>query len=197
MYHHLRGTLERKTPAEVVVDVGGVGYSLTIPLSTFERLPAEGGDVRLLTTLVVREDAHRLYGFLRPEERSFFVALQAVSGVGPQVALGIVSSLTLTEFRAAVEGGEARRLQRVKGVGKRLSERLIVELRDRLGDVAADAPMGSASAVDRDAVMALEALGYTRAQADKAVAAVRAQDGAASDARGDAGDLVRRALRLL
>lgn len=193
MYHHLRGTLEHKTPTEAVIDVGGVGYRLTIPLSTYERLPAEGDEVRLLTTLVVREDSHRLYGFLQPEERSFFGLLQSVSGVGPQVALGIVSALPLAEFRAAVAGGDANRLQRVKGVGKRLSERLVVELKDRVGDVGAEAPAGSDTALDRDAVMALEALGFTRAQAAKAVADVRAQP----DAPSDAGDLVRRALRLL
>jgi len=191
--HHLRGTLESKTPAEAVIDVHGVGYRVTIPLSTFERLPAEGQAVHVLTTLIVREDSHRLYGFLRPEERSFFGLLQSVSGVGPQVALGIVSSLPLTEFRAAVAGGDARRLQRVKGVGKRLSERLVVELKDRIGDVGADAPAGSDTALDRDAVMALEALGFTRAQAEKAIADVRSGGADATDA----GDLVRRALRLL
>ena len=193
MFHHLRGTLEHKTPAQAVVDVGGVGYELIIPLSTFERLPPEGAQVQLLTTLIVREDAHRLYGFLRPEERSFFVLLQGVTGVGPQVALGIVSSLPVSEFRAALASGDAKRLQRVKGVGKRLSERLVVELKDRIGDVGADAPAGSETAVDRDAVMALEALGFTRAQAEKAITQVRADDATATDA----GDLVRRALRLL
>jgi Holliday junction DNA helicase RuvA len=193
VFHHLHGTLEQKTPAEAVVDVGGVGYRVTIPLSTFERLPAEGEDVRLLTTLIVREDSHRLYGFLRPEERSFFELLQGVSGVGPQVALGIVSSLSLAEFRAAVSSGEPKLLQRVKGVGKRLSERLVVELKDRIGDIGAEAPAGSDTALDRDAVMALEALGFTRAQAEKAVAQVRAS----GDATGDAGDVVRHALRLL
>ena len=193
MIHHLRGTLQHKTPAQAVVDVSGVGYELTIPLSTFERLPPEGEQVVLLTTLIVREDSHRLYGFLRAEERSFFVLLQGVSGVGPQVALGIVSSLQLSEFRAAIAGGDAKSLQRVKGVGKRLSERLVVELKDRIGDVGADAPAGSDSALDRDAVMALEALGFVRPQAEKAVAQVRAGDASAADA----GDLVRRALRLL
>jgi Holliday junction DNA helicase RuvA len=193
LIHHLRGTLQHKTPAPAVVDVSGVGYELTIPLSTFERLPPEGEQVVLLTTLIVREDSHRLYGFLRAEERSFFVLLQGVSGVGPQVALGIVSSLQLSEFRAAIAGGDAKSLQRVKGVGKRLSERLVVELKDRIGDVGADAPAGSDSALDRDAVMALEALGFSRPQAEKAVAQVRAGDASAADA----GDLVRRALRLL
>ena len=193
MYHHLNGTLERKTPSEAIVDVGGVGYLLTIPLSTFERLPAEGERVRLLTTMVVREDSQRLFGFLRPEERSFFVLLQGVSGVGPQVALGIVSALPLMEFQAAVSGGDAKRLQRVKGVGKRLSERLVVELKDRIGDVAVDAVPGSDTALDRDAIMALEALGFTRAQAEKAITEVRADD----ESTANAGDLVRRALRLL
>jgi len=193
VYHHLNGTLERKSPAQVVLDVGGVGYVVTVPLSTYERLPAEGEPVRLLTTFVVREDSHRLFGFLREEERAFFGVLQAVSGVGPQVALGIVSSMPLVEFRAAVSAGDATRLQRVKGVGRRLSERLVVELKDRLGDVGEDAPQGSATADDRDAVLALEALGFTPAQAERAVAQVRA----GKDSVTDAGDLVRRALRAL
>jgi Holliday junction DNA helicase RuvA len=193
LYNHLRGTLFTKTPAEAVVEVGGVGYLLTIPLSTYEHLPAEGAEVLLLTTFVVREDAQRLYGFVSEAERAFFNVLRGVSGVGPQVALAIVSSMTLMEFRALVSAGNAALLRRVKGVGKRLSERLVVELKDRLGDVGGDAPLGSADANDRDAVLALEALGFTLAQAEKAVANVRAETPEISDP----GDVVRKALRLL
>ena len=193
MYNHLRGTLVTKTPAEAVLEVCGVGYALTIPLSTYEQLPAEGAEAFLLTTFVVREDAHRLYGFVTEAERAFFNVLRGVSGVGPQVALAIVSSMTLMNFRACVSSGDAAQLRRVKGVGKRLSERLVVELKDRLGDVGGDAPAGSPDAGDRDAVLALEALGFTLVQAEKAVAKVRAD---APDI-GDPGDVVRRALRLL
>ena len=193
MIHHLRGTLVKKAPAEAVVEVGGVGYAVTIPLGTYEGLPAEGDEAFLLTTFVVREDSHRLYGFGTDAERAFFDVLRGVSGVGPQVALAIVSSMTLTEFRGAVSGNDAARLRRVKGVGKRLSERLVVELKDRLGDVAADAPAGSADASDRDAILALEALGFTIAQAEKAVAKVRSD----TPDLADPGDLVRAALRHL
>ena len=193
MFHHLRGTLFTKNPAEAVVEVGGVGYLLTIPLSTYEQLPAEGAETMLLTTFVVREDAQRLYGFGTEGERAFFDVLRGVSGVGPQVALAIVSSITLMEFRAAVSAGDSARLRRVKGVGKRLSERLVVELKDRLGDVADDAPVGSTDADDRDAVLALEALGFTLAQAEKAVATVRTN----APEMNDPGDIVRAALRLI
>ncbi len=194
MYHHLRGTLERKTPASAVLDVGGVGYELAIPLGTYERLPAIGAPATLLVTLAVREDSMRLYGFADADERAFFAMLQTVSGVGPQLALGIVSALPYREFRSALVDGDAARLRRVKGVGKRLSERLIVELKDRVGAITAgsDAPTGASSS-ERDAVLALEALGHDRTNAAKAVA----KAAGAGDASLDAGELVRRALQVL
>lgn len=195
MYEHLRGRLERKTPAEAVVDVAGVGYVLSIPLTTYDRLPAEGEGVTLFAELVVREDAHRLFGFATRDERAFFRSLQAVSGVGPAVALQVVSSVTFAEFRDAVVAGDAARLRRVRGIGKKLSERLVVELRDSM---AAIPPQGAAAAapadpVERDALLALEALGFPRAAADEAVAASRRE----GPPPRDAGDLVRRALRHL
>ena len=192
MYHHVRGVLESKTPAEAVVDVGGVGYRLTIPLTTYEKLPATGGEVRLLASLVVREDVQRLFGFLTDAERSFFRLLLSVSGVGPQLALGIVSALPLAEFRAAVLAAEPARLRRVKGIGKRLSERLVVELSDRLERMPGSAPSGMGDA-ERDAVLALEALGHPRRAAEEAVRKLRAGDDAATDAA----DIVRSALRTL
>ena len=133
MYEHLRGRLDTKTPVNAVVDVGGIGFSLSIPLSTFDRLPSTGEGVLLYTDLVVREDAHRLFGFASREERALFRMLLGVSGVGPAVALAIVSDMDLGTFRETIGGGDAARLRRVKGVGKRLSERLVVELRDALG----------------------------------------------------------------
>ncbi len=194
MYHHLRGRLERKSPAEVVLDVGGIGYLLAIPLSTYERLPAEGETVRLLTTFVVREDAHRLYGFATADERAFFALLQTVTGVGPQVALGIVSALPVREFRAAVAAADPTRLRRVKGIGKRLSERLVVELRDRIDVLGASDPVDAEDAAERDAVLALQALGFGPDEARAAVEAARREGDASA---GNAGDLVRRALRRL
>ncbi len=193
MYHHLRGVLDRKTPAEAILDVGGVGYRVTIPLSTYERLPQVGQEVRVLTTLVVREDAHRLFGFATEAERSFFQLLRGVSGVGPQVALGIVSSLRAEEFASAVSTGDSAALRRIKGVGKRLSERLVVELRDRVIDLSPTVAVGGSAGRTHDAVLALEALGFARAPAEKAVR--DAIDDGGDDA--DPGEIVRRALRKL
>lgn len=176
------------------MDVGGVGWDVAIPLSTYDRLPPEGGEVRLFTTLVVREDALRLFGFASEEERTFFLTLQQVSGVGPAVALGIVSSVPLAEFRAAVLAGDSARLRRVRGVGRKLSERLVVELKDALRDLQVPGvPISADDASARDALLALEALGFPRDAAAKAVNDARGDDAAA----GDAGDLVRRALRRL
>ena len=192
MYDHVRGTLARKTPAEAVVDAGGVGYLLAIPLGTYDALPAVGTDVRLLVSLVVRDSSMRLFGFATEAERELFTTLQAVSGVGPLLALSISSTLTYDEVRAAVANGDAAVLRRVKGVGKRLSERLVLELRDRLGAAGGGPlPLGDGAkggTASRDAVMALEALGHDPAAAARAVALHVA------DVPDDAGELVRRAL---
>lgn len=195
MYEHLRGRLERKTPAEAVVDTGGVGWLLTIPLTTYDALPAEGADVRLFAELVVREDSHRLFGFATREERTFFRTLQSVSGVGPSVALQVVSAAPFSEFRDAVLAGDAARLRRIRGIGRKLSERLVVELRDAVQGLpgSAPAPGVPADPVLRDALLALEALGFPRSTAEKAVAACRDERPATSDP----GELVRRALRHL
>lgn len=181
-----------------MIDVGGVGYGLSVSLSTFERLPAAGSAVRLFTVLSVREDAHRLYGFHSHEEREFFLVLTSVSGVGPAVALGILSALPVATLQAAVVSGDAGRLRKVKGVGKRLSERLVVELKDRMRDMAAGASddVGGTPHPDagvKDAVLALEKMGFSHNEAAKAVRTVRDDD---PDC-GDAGELVRRALRVL
>lgn len=193
MYEHVRGRLERKSPAEAVVDAGGVGWLLTIPLSTYEALPREGSEVRLFTELVVREDAHRMFGFASREERTFFRTLQSVSGVGPSVALQVVSAAPFSEFRDAVVSGDAARLRRIRGIGKKLSERLVVELREAMESMPGSSAAGSRSTdtLSRDAELALEALGFPKAAAEKAVAAARAE---APDAT-DAGEIVRRALR--
>ena len=193
MYEYLRGRLERKTPAEAVVETAGVGWLLAIPLSTYEKLPATGADVRLWTELVVREDALRLYGFASLDERTFFRTLQSVSGVGPAVALQIVSSIPFAEFRAAILGGDAARLRRVRGIGKKLSERLVVELRDAVDAAGTSTAPGTADPVARDALLALAALGFPLAAAEKALVECRAETPPA----GDAGELVRRALRRL
>lgn len=193
MFEHLRGVLEHRSPARAVVDVGGVGYDVAIPLSTFEKLPATGSRVHLLVTLVVREDSHRLYGFATRDERDFFTGLQEVSGIGPSVALAIVSSVSWTAFRAAVAAGDAAALRKVRGVGKRLSERLVVELRDKLGPAPAGAADDTPTGAIRDAQLALEQLGFARDAAAAAIAEVRREQTALDDA----GELVRAALKRL
>jgi Holliday junction DNA helicase RuvA len=193
VFEHLRGVLEHRSPARAVVDVGGVGYDVSIPLSTFEKLPATGNRVNLFVTLVVRDDSHRLFGFATRDEREFFTGLQAVSGIGPSVALAIVSSISWAAFRAAVLAGDATALRKVRGIGKRLSERLVVELRDKVGPAdpgaAADAPSGAL----RDAQLALEQLGFPRDAAAAALVGVRREQSALDDA----GELVRAALKRL
>jgi Holliday junction DNA helicase RuvA len=194
VYEHLRGVLEERSPAHAVVDVGGVGFRVAIPLSTYEKLPPAGKPVHLFTVLVVRDDSHRLYGFATKDEREFFVGLQAVSGVGPAVALGIVSSMTWADFRSAVATGDAARLRAVRGIGKRLSERLVVEMKDKVGAAAGPPSAGTpADAASRDAQLALEQLGFAPDAAAEALAKLR-RDAATAD---DAGELVRRALKLL
>jgi Holliday junction DNA helicase RuvA len=194
VYEYVRGVLSERSPAHAIVDVGGVGYAASIPLTTYERLPAVGSTVRLLTVLVVREDSHRLYGFATPDERAFFLELQNVSGIGPAVALSIVSSMTYESFCAAVSSGDAALLRKTRGIGKRLSERMVVELRDRLAPASSPAieAAGAEPAV-RDALLALERLGFARPDAEEAVRAARADEPTAPDA----GELVRRALRRL
>ena len=193
MFEHLRGVLEQKSPARAVVDVGGVGYDVAIPLSTFEKLPAAGSRVQLLVTLVVRDDSHRLFGFATREEREFFTGLQGVSGIGPAVALAIVSSISWAAFRDAVIAGDAAQLRKVRGIGKRLSERLVVELRDKLGPASAGAPAEAPTAAFRDAQLALEQLGFPRDAAAAALADLRR----AEPSIDEAGELVRAALKRL
>lgn len=133
MISHIRGTLVRKQPLLVIVDVGGLGYSINIPLSTFEKLPDKDSSVELLTHLHVREDEMSLYGFQTEDERKMFRLLIAISGIGPKVAIGILSGTGILQLRKAVTEGDVDRLTTIKGIGKKTAQRLIVELRDKLG----------------------------------------------------------------
>ena len=196
MIGRLRGQVVHKRPPQLVVDVSGVGYELEAPMSTFYDLPAVGESVLLFTHLVVREDAHTLYGFAREAERGLFRALLKVSGVGPKVALALLSGMNADEFARCVQREDVASLTRLPGVGKKTAERLIVEMRDRLerldDQVIVDAvrPRGAAvapSAVE-DAVSALIALGYRPPEASRMVRAV-AGEGLASE------DLIRAALK--
>ncbi|SDT93921.1 Holliday junction DNA helicase subunit RuvA [Verrucomicrobium sp. GAS474] len=180
MIAYLNGTLVASLPTQAVVEVGGVGYEVLIPLGTFERLPAPPAPVRLLTHLQVREDAHVLYGFATDEERDLFrLLITHVSGIGPKSALAILSGTSPAQFRAAVVANDLAVLGKIKGVGKKTAERVVVELRDKVG-VSAAWEAASARHTQspaeqqlNDAVLALVALGYTQAAAAKALTAVR------------------------
>jgi Holliday junction DNA helicase RuvA len=164
----LRGKLAVKTPPHLTVDVGGVGYDVEAPMSTFYTLPAVGSDVRLLTHLVVREDAHILYGFGTLEERALFRNLLKVSQVGPKLALSILSGVSVDGFSSIVKLGDAASLTKIPGVGRKTAERLLVEMRDRLdafsGLPAEMAPINGGSKTEGEAWSALVALGYKPAE---------------------------------
>lgn len=193
MYDFLRGRLVRTNGDETVLDVGGIGFRLTVPLSTSSTLPEAEAEVQLLTEFIVREDEQRLFGFATAVERRMFRMLLAVNGVGPSVAIAIVSALSLAEFRGAILTEDGKTLQAVKGVGRRLSQRLIVELKDAMRELEDVGPAPAEGRGVDDAVLALEALGYARRDA---VAAVTKAVDVGADA-GDPGELVRAALRHL
>jgi Holliday junction DNA helicase RuvA len=200
MYAYLRGTLGGKAPGMAVVDIQGVGYRVQIPLSTFYELGDEGSPVMLRITTHVREDAILLYGFYTAAEQELFQHLIGVSGVGPKMAIGILSGMSAPELLAALAEGNAARLQTIPGVGKRTAERLTVDLKDRARKLAiapSDAPEAASSGTARDDVIsALVNLGYPAGQAEKAAAAALADGGGGGD---DAPfeDLLRSALRSL
>jgi len=194
MIAFLEGTLESKNPAQVVLNVNGVGYELLIPLSTYDKLPKPGKNVHILTHFHVREDAQTLYGFSSPAERELFQLLLSVSKIGPKIALSVLSGLAAGELKRAVVEGDKKRLSSISGVGTKMAERMILELRDKLSEgEALEAVAGEDTPGDirsRDAVLALVALGYKQQDARKMLLAVDAGD------EPDLGveDLVRKAL---
>ena len=176
MYHHLSGKLAHKSPAQIVVDVGGVGYELSVPLSTYEKLPAEGETVRLLTHFHVRDDGMRLFGFLSHEERELFRMLLTVSGIGPMLAMAVLSGSSVEAVKSAVLTADSSRLKKIRGIGTKTAERMVLELRDPIARLGGRVSGGEASAgefASRDAVSALVSLGFSRTRADEAVAAAR------------------------
>ena len=175
MIGSLRGRIASKTPPQFTVDVGGLGYELEAPMSTFFHLPAVGEEVRLLTHLVVREDAHVLYAFGTEEERRLFRSLIKVSGVGPKIALALLSGISVPAFAECVQREDIAALTRIPGVGRKTAERLIVEMRDRLstpppGSGTAAGPAGASA--ETEAYGALVALGYRPAEATRLLKAV-------------------------
>ncbi len=182
MIGFLRGRLAAKQPPSLLLDVGGVGYEVDAPMSTFYRLPETGGEVTLYTHLVVREDAHILFGFATEAERALFRALIRVNGVGARMALAILSGLSCEEFHRCIEFGDAATLQRLPGIGKKTAERLIVEMRDRLPQAGDAAPaVSGASDPLAEAAEALVALGFKPAEAGRLLKQVRAEADSVED----------------
>lgn len=191
MIGRLSGVIAEKAPPQVVIDVGGVGYEVDVPMSTFFNLGGLGERAVLLTHLTVREDAHQLFGFLTHEERATFRQLIKISGVGPKMALGLLSGLSVAELAQAVSRQEAGRLTKVPGIGKKTAERLLLELKDKLAPVVGG---GAAAALvvhddQSDILNALLALGYNEREAAAALKQLPAGSGVS--------DGIRQALKLL
>ncbi len=190
MYESIRGRLVSKAPGHAVVETGGLGFRVLVPLSTFERLPASGAEASLWTHLVVREDDWRLFGFATEEERALFRACLGVSGVGPATALALLSGMSARDLRVAVVSGDVTALTRVKGIGKKTAERLVVDLKDAFAaesSVALEPALQTG--IPADAVAALVALGI-----DPSEAAARVRRVSASTSL-ELPDLVRAALK--
>ena len=182
MIGFLRGTVDEKQAPHVVIDVNGVGYDVETPMSSFFNLPALGETVSLRTHLVVREDAHVLYGFLTEQERALFRSLIKVNGVGPKVALGILSGVSVSDFCLWVSDSNVAALVRLLGIGKKTAERLVIDMRDRLPEgtvTTTPPPLGvltqKTSAIE-EAISALVALGYKPQDAEKRARAVASDD---------------------
>ena len=188
MIAYVRGVLTEKDPTRVVVEAVGVGYEVLIPLSTFDRLPKAGGEVKLLTFHCVREDDEILFGFATPAEKELFVKLTAVSGVGPKIALSILSGGSVGELTLAIASGNAKRISSIKGVGKKTAEKICLELQDKVNAIEAlsaaqraGAGKEAAAPVLRDAILALSALGFSEETANKMVGDVVAKQPEAKD----------------
>ena len=174
MIASLHGTLVRKSPTEIVIDVQGVGYGVSIPLSTFEVLGDLNTQVSLFTYLHVREDALQLFGFVSEEERNLFKLLISVTGIGPKMGQSILSGISGAELRNAIIQGNSAMLTSVPGVGRKLAERLVLELRDKIGKVSPGSSLLAASTeaqtqIRSEALLALTSLGYNRAAAERAI----------------------------
>ncbi len=209
MIARLTGKLIECDITEVVVDVGGVGYAVTIPMSTYDKLPRVGEPVTLLTHFHVREDAQVLYGFATAQERQLFrLLMDKVSGIGPKVAVGILSGVDVNAFCQLVAAGDVKGLSKLNGVGKRTAERLVVELKDKVAEIAPAAVLGAAGSATaggasakgpasrdaQDAVAALGTLGFKPEQAQKTVSQLCAELPAAEQ---NVQNLIRRALQIL
>lgn len=192
MLHHLRGTLVAKTPTHVVVECGGLGYLIQISLTTFGQLP-DGGEVKLLLHPVYREDAQLLFGFASGLEREVFLMLNSVSGVGASTARVILSTLRPEEALSVVANGDSGSLQRIKGIGAKTAQRIVVDVRDKAVKLGASSPLAAGGSSARsEALEALLVLGFARPAVEKALSALAAE---AADANVE--DLIKRALARL
>ena len=198
MITFLEGKLVDVLPTQVTVAVQGIGYEVLIPLSSYDKLPPPGGAVKLLTHLAVREDAHVLYGFMTTAERELFrLLIHTVSGIGPKIALNILSGMNVTAFRGAVAEGDVKSLSQISGVGKKTAERIVVELKDKIGPAGAWEASSAQRALSpedqkvNDAVLALMALGFKQIEAHDTVRAAMNALGPQASVE----DLVRASLR--
>jgi len=178
MISFLHGKVVEALPTQVTLDVNGVGYDVLIPLSSFDRIPSPGNEVKLLTHLAVREDAHVLYGFMTSAEREMFrLLINTVSGIGPKIALNVLSGMNVTALRGAVANGDVKALSQISGVGKKTAERIVVELKDKIGApgaweaASAERSLSRADQKANDAVLALMALGFKQIDAHESVRA--------------------------
>jgi len=169
MIAHLRGKLISKHPNQAIVEAGGVGYDVAISVPTFSALPSVGSDVALHIHIHVREDAIALFGFLRADEKQLFEKLITVSGIGPKLAITILSGMPTSDMVGAIRANDYARLTRIPGIGKKTAERMCVELRDKLEGFGAQQAVAAVSAVEQDVISALTNLGYQRTLAEKAV----------------------------
>jgi Holliday junction DNA helicase RuvA len=198
MITFLHGKLVEALPTQVTVDVHGVGYEVLIPLSSYDKLPSPGGEVKLLTHLAVREDAHVLYGFMTAAERDMFrLLISTVSGIGPKIALNVLSGMNVTALRGAVANGDVKALSQISGIGKKTAERIVVELKDKIGAAgaweaaSAQRALSPADQKVNDAVLALLALGFKQVEAHDAIRGTQAMLGESANVE----DLVRAALK--
>ena len=177
MIAYVRGTLVEKEPTRAVIEAGGVGYELLVPLSTYEKLPRTGAEAKLLAYHCVREDDEILFGFATDDEKSMFAKLTSVSGVGPKIALAILSGSSIAELSMSIAGGDFKRISAIKGVGKKTAEKICVELRDKVGEFAfsGSGDRTAAAPIAKDAVAALRALGFNEETSSKMVADVLAK----------------------
>jgi Holliday junction DNA helicase RuvA len=198
MITSLNGKLVEALPTQATIEVNGIGYEVLIPLSSYDKLPAAGHEIKILTHLVVREDAHTLYGFMTAAERELFrLLINTVSGIGPKIAVNILSGISVTAFRGAVANGDVKALSQISGVGKKTAERIVVELKDRIGAAgaweASSAQRGLSPEDQKlnDAVLALIALGFKQNEAYDSVRKVQSMLGPPATVE----DLVRACLK--